>query len=127
MLNVEAFERLDGVIHERRRFALMALLAANEWLSFKELKEPLGMTDGNLSVHMRTLEESGYVTVRKSFVNRKPRTEYALTAEGREAFAAYIETLAEIVKQSQQAEAAAKPAESTREVHGVLKPGIAGA
>jgi DNA-binding MarR family transcriptional regulator len=127
MLNVEAFERLDGVIHERRRLALMALLAANEWLSFKELKEPLGMTDGNLSVHMRTLEESGYVAVRKSFVNRKPRTEYALTPEGREAFATYIETLAEIVKQSQQAEAATDPAGSAREVHGVLKPGIAGA
>lgn len=127
MLNVEAFERLDGVIHERRRFAIMALLAANEWLSFRELKEPLGMTDGNLSVHMRTLEESGYVTVRKSFVNRKPRTEYALTPDGREAFTAYIETLAEIVKQSQQVEAALQPAGSAREVHGVLKPGIAGA
>jgi DNA-binding MarR family transcriptional regulator len=127
MVNIETFERLDGVIHERSRLRIMTLLAANESLSFKELKEHTGMTDGNLSVHMRTLEESGYVTVRKSFVNRKPRTEYALSPEGREAFTAYIETLAEIVKQSQQVEAAARPAESAREVHGVLKPGIAGA
>ncbi|HTE18930.1 MAG TPA: transcriptional regulator, partial [Armatimonadota bacterium] len=83
--------------------AIMSLLAATESLSFKELKEQLRMTDGNLSVHMRTLEEGGYVSVHKSFVNRKPRTEFALTADGRAAFQGYIRTLEEIVKQSQPA------------------------
>lgn len=113
MVNLDAFERLDKVIHERGRLAIMSLLAATESISFKELKEQLRMTDGNLSVHMRTLEESGYVLVHKSFVNRKPRTEYSLTPEGRQAFQEYIQTLEEIVKQSQPVEqpAPARPLE----------------
>src|SRR3989442_15965106 len=103
MLNVDAFEKLDKVIHEKGRMAIMSLLAATETLSFKELKEYLGMTDGNLSVHMRTLEENGYTSVMKSFVDRKPRTEYALTPRGRQAFQEYIGTLEEIVRQSREA------------------------
>jgi len=103
MLNVDAFDRLDRVIHERGRLLIMSLLAATESLSFKELKEYLKMTDGNLSVHMRTLEECGYVSVAKSFVNRKPRTEYALTPEGH-AFQEHIQALEEIIKQAQPAE-----------------------
>jgi DNA-binding MarR family transcriptional regulator len=121
MLNVEAFEKLDRVIHEKGRLAIMSLLAASESLSFTELKEHLKMTDGNLSVHMRTLEEAGYVSVSKSFVNRKPRTEYALTPHGREAFREYIQALEEIVKLSQPAQAPVRSAPP------VLKPGIAGA
>ena len=101
MLNLNAIEKLDRVIHERGRLAIMSLLATTETLVFRELKEKLGMTDGNLSVHMRTLEEAGYVAVAKSFVNRKPRTEYSLTEAGRAAFEGYIEALEEIVQQSQ--------------------------
>lgn len=101
---LSAIEKLDRVIHEPGRMRIMTLLAATESLGFKELKEQLGMTDGNLCVHMRTLEESGYVAVHKSFVNRKPRTEYSLTVVGRQAFDAYIQTLKEIVEQSQPAE-----------------------
>jgi DNA-binding HxlR family transcriptional regulator len=104
MLNLDAFDKLDKVIHEKGRMAIMSLLAASESLSFKELKELLRMTDGNLSVHMRTLEESGYVEVSKSFVNRKPRTEYSLTPEGRESFQQYLRVLEEIVRQSQGAQ-----------------------
>jgi DNA-binding HxlR family transcriptional regulator len=96
-----AIEKLDRIIHEPGRLWIMTLLAATESLGFKELKAQLGMTDGNLCVHMRTLEESGYVSVHKSFVNRKPRTEYSLTPVGRQAFDAYIQTLKEIVEQSQ--------------------------
>ena len=112
-VNVDAFEKLDRVIHEQGRMAIMSLLAASETLSFKELKDLLGMTDGNLSVHMRKLEESGYVAVHKSFVNRKPRTEYSLTAEGRAAFGEYIAALETIVAQSRQLERPAQ-AEATR-------------
>ena len=101
MLNMEAFERLDRVIHEPNRLKIMALLAASELRAFKELKELLGMTDGNLCVHLRALEEGGYVTAHKSFVNRKPRTDYALTEAGRTAFQEYIQTMAEIVRLSQ--------------------------
>jgi DNA-binding HxlR family transcriptional regulator len=104
MLNLDAFDKLDKVIHEKGRMAIMSLLAASETLSFKELKELLRMTDGNLSVHMRTLEESGYVEVSKSFVNRKPRTEYSLTPSGRESFQQYLQVLEEIVRQSQGAQ-----------------------
>jgi DNA-binding HxlR family transcriptional regulator len=123
MLNVDAFERLDRVIHERGRMAIMSLLAPADCLSFKELKDLLKMTDGNLSVHMRTLEEAGYVAVHKSFVNRKPRTEYSLTPQGRSAFQEYIRTLEEIVRQSQQAEQP-RPA---KEVRPVLHQGMAAA
>ena len=118
-VNLDAFERLDKVIHERGRLAIMSLLAANESLTFKELKEQLKMTDGNLSVHMRTLEEAGYVEVHKSFVNRKPRTEYTLTQPGRSAFNEYLLTLEEIVKQSLPAEA------PRRELRPVFTPGMA--
>ena len=123
MVNLDAFERLDRVIHERGRLAIMSLLAATESLSFKELKEQLRMTDGNLSVHMRTLEEGGYVSVYKSFVNRKPRTEFALTPQGRQAFQEYIQTLEEIVKQSQPA-AAPEPARPL-EIKGPFPKGMA--
>jgi DNA-binding MarR family transcriptional regulator len=56
------------------------------------------MTDGNLSVHMRTLEDAEYVAVTKSFVDRRPRTQYALTRKGRQAFAGYIDGLEQIVR-----------------------------
>ena len=122
-MNVTAIEKLDRVIHERGRLAIMSLLAATESLGFKELKEQLRMTDGNLCVHMRTLEESSYVTVHKSFVNRKPRTEYSLTLVGRHAFDAYIQTLKEIVEQAQPAE---EPQHAgAREVRPVLQKGMA--
>jgi DNA-binding MarR family transcriptional regulator len=119
MLDVTTIEKLDRVIHERGRLAIMSLLAATESLSFKELKGHLGMTDGNLSVHMRTLEEGGYVAVQKSFVDRKPLTEYSLTPAGREAFQEYIQALAEIVQQSQPAE------QPHREGRPVLQQGMA--
>ncbi|HLS47730.1 MAG TPA: transcriptional regulator, partial [Gemmatimonadales bacterium] len=65
---------LDRLIHERLRLALVSALAVNESLSFNELKELLGATDGNLSVHARKLEEAGYIAVRKRFDGRMPRT-----------------------------------------------------
>ena len=123
MLNVDAFDKLDRVIHERGRLLIMSLLAASESLSFKELKEYLKMTDGNLSVHMRTLEESGYISVCKSFVDRKPCTEYALTEEGRHAFQEHIRALEEIIKQSQPPEREAAP--DAREAAPVLRRQLA--
>ena len=99
-MDLSAFQKLDRVIHEKGRFAIMAALAPVESLTFKEMKDLLGMTDGNLSVHMRTLEENRYVHVDKVFVERKPRTTYSLTSEGRRAFAEYIETLESIIQHS---------------------------
>lgn len=121
MLNLEAFERLDRVIHERNRLQIMTVLAAAEWLAFRELRDLLQMTDGNLCVHLRALEESGYICARKSFVNRKPRTDYALTEDGRRAFREYIQTMAEIVRLSQ----CATEDMANREAPSTLHPGLA--
>jgi DNA-binding HxlR family transcriptional regulator len=82
--------RLDRIIHERMRLAIVSALAANETLSFSELKRLLQATDGNLSVHARKLEEAGYLACTKSFEKRTPKTEYRLTAEGRRAFERYV-------------------------------------
>lgn len=92
-----ALPNLDRVIHERMRLAIVSALAANEKLSFNELKALLGTTDGNLSVHARRLEEAGYVACAKSFEGRMPKTEYRLTAEGKKAFERYVAHLAALV------------------------------
>jgi DNA-binding MarR family transcriptional regulator len=91
---------LDRVIHERMRLAIVAALAATPSLSFHELKEMLGATDGNLSVHARRLEEAGYVACSKSFHDRTPRTVYRLTAAGRRAFEKYLAHLEALVGHS---------------------------
>lgn len=90
--------RLNPVIHERARLGIVSALAAREAASFAELKALLDMTDGNLSVHLRVLEEAGYVSVEKSFVDRKPRSTARLSRKGRVAFEHYVEVLGEIVK-----------------------------
>jgi DNA-binding HxlR family transcriptional regulator len=101
-VNPEPFLKLDRVIHEKGRMAIMSLLAANPELSFTEMKQTLGMTDGNLSVHLRTLQESGYIAVTKTFRERKPLTTCSLTASGRKAFANYIDLLEQIVRQTRK-------------------------
>jgi len=99
-VNADPFLKLDRVIHEKGRMAIMSLLAASPELSFTEIRGALAMTDGNLSMHLRTLQESGYVAVTKSFHERKPLTTCSLTTAGRKAFADYIDLLEEIVKQN---------------------------
>jgi DNA-binding transcriptional ArsR family regulator len=89
---------LDRVIHERMRLAIVSALAANETLSFRELKSLLQATDGNLSVHARKLEDAGYVACEKSFEGRVPKTEYRLTPPGRRAFERYIDHLEALVR-----------------------------
>jgi DNA-binding MarR family transcriptional regulator len=81
---------LDRVIHERMRLGLVSALAVNESLTFTELKELLGVTDGNLSVHARKLEDAGYVSCTKGFEGRVPKTEYRLTASGKRALEKYL-------------------------------------
>ncbi len=81
---------LDKVIHERMRLGITSALAANEKLSFTELKTLLNTTDGNISVHARKLEDAGYVTCEKSFKGRMPLTEYKITKQGRAALERYL-------------------------------------
>jgi DNA-binding transcriptional ArsR family regulator len=91
-------QRLDRVIHDRTRLAILAALAASETLSFTDLKATTGTTDGNLSVHARRLEEAGYVLCGKSFAGRTPRTEYRLSAAGRRAFEKYLDHMDALIK-----------------------------
>jgi DNA-binding MarR family transcriptional regulator len=99
-VNPEPFLHLDRVIHERGRLAIMSMLAASPEFSFTELRDTLEMTDGNLTTHMRTLQEAGYVSIAKSYRNRRPLTTVSLTAAGRQAFANYVALLEQIVRQT---------------------------
>ncbi|MDB6018318.1 MAG: hypothetical protein JWR19_2807 [Pedosphaera sp.] len=99
-MNPTPFLNLDRVIHEKGRLGLMSLLAASPELSFTELRDTLHMTDGNLTTHIRTLQEAGYVSIAKSFQNNRPLTTCALTPSGRKAFTAYINLLEEIIQQT---------------------------
>jgi len=99
-VNPEPFLQLDRVIHEKGRLAIMSMLAASPELSFTELRDALTMTDGNLTTHIRALQEAGYVAVAKSFQNRRPLTTCSLTAAGRRAFSGYLNLLEKIVHQN---------------------------
>jgi len=89
---------LDRVIHERLRLGIVSALAANDRLTFNDLKRLLQTTDGNLSVHARKLEEAEYISCDKSFAGRMPRTEYRLTAAGRRALEKYLAHMESIIK-----------------------------
>lgn len=90
--------RIDDVIHGRLRLGVMAYLAHAEVADFNELKAALDATQGNLSVHLRKLEDAGYIAIDKSFVGRKPLTRARLTPEGRKAFAEYLEAISRLVR-----------------------------
>ena len=89
---------LDKVIHERMRLGIISALAANEKLSFTELKKLLATSDGNISVHARKLEDAGYVTLEKSFKGRMPLTEYKITKDGRKAFTRYLDHMEALIQ-----------------------------
>jgi len=96
-------EELDRLIHERIRLGIVAALAANDALTFAELRDVLKTTDGNLSVHARKLEEAGYIRVTKGFEDRKPRTEYRLTPKGRRALEQYLQQMEGILSAARDA------------------------
>ena len=81
---------LDRLIHERLRLGIVSALAANQRLTFNELKHLLHTTDGNLSVHARKLEDANYIVCEKTFAGRVPRSTYRLTASGRRALDKYL-------------------------------------
>jgi DNA-binding transcriptional ArsR family regulator len=89
---------LDRLIHERTRLGIVSALAVNESLTFNELKELLRMTDGNLSVHARKLEDAAYIACTKSFDGRIPRTEYRLTAAGRRVLGRYLDHMEALIR-----------------------------
>jgi DNA-binding MarR family transcriptional regulator len=99
-VNPEPFLQLDRVIHEKGRLAIMSMLAATPELSFIELRDTLGMSDGNLNTHIRTLQEAGYIAVSKTYEKNRPLTTCSLTAAGRKTFAGYIDLLEQILEQT---------------------------
>jgi DNA-binding MarR family transcriptional regulator len=99
-VNPEPFLQIDRVIHEKGRLAIMSMLAATPELSFTEMRDTLGMTDGNITTHIRTLQEAGYIAVSKSYEKNRPLTTCSLTAAGKKAFASYIDLLEQILQQT---------------------------
>ena len=98
MRAAEKAPELDGLIHERMRLGIVSALAANESLTFSELKELLKTTDGNVSVHARKLEDADYISCAKSFVGRMPKTEYRLTERGRRALEKYLDHMEALIR-----------------------------
>jgi DNA-binding MarR family transcriptional regulator len=89
--------KLDEVIHGRLRLGVMAYLANAEVADFTELRTVLDATQGNLSIHLRKLEDAGYVAIDKSFLDRKPLTRARITPQGRKAFAAYLDAISKLL------------------------------
>ena len=89
--------RIDEVIHGRMRLGIMVYLSDADSADFTELKTVLEATQGNLSVHLKKLEEAGYVAIAKSFVNNKPLTRVSITQQGRRAFAAYLDAIGALI------------------------------
>ncbi|GAA0481483.1 transcriptional regulator [Paractinoplanes deccanensis] len=92
--------RFDDLIHAPTRLSLVSLLTAAEWADFKFLREQTGLSDSALSKQLTTLEDAGYIDIRKSFVGKRPRTSARLTPAGRQAFAAHVAALQQIVARS---------------------------
>jgi len=89
---------LDRLIHQRVRLGIMSALAVSDSLTFSDLKTALEITDGNLSVHARKLEDAGYIACTKSFDGRVPRTEFALTSDGRRALEDYLDRMEDVIR-----------------------------
>ena len=103
MAGKPASDELDRLVHERVRLGIVSALAAEERLSFGDLKAVLKTSDGNLSVHARKLENAGYIEVIKGFEDRKPKTEYSLTAKGRRALETYIDQMETLLGEAREA------------------------
>jgi DNA-binding MarR family transcriptional regulator len=89
---------VDRLIYGRVRLGIMSALAVNEPLTFNDLKALFEVTDGNLSAHARKLEDAGYITCRKSFEGRRPKSEYRLTSAGRKALNRYLSHIEAVIQ-----------------------------
>ena len=95
------YHEIDDVIHSRIRTAIMAVLVSVSEAEFTFIRDKINATDGNLSAHLKKLEEHNYISVRKEFVDRKPLTRYKITETGRKAFEEYIKKLENLVKSNE--------------------------
>lgn len=92
------FDKLDKAFENRVRLQIMSILVVNDRYDFNSLKELLGVTDGNLASHLKALEKEAYITVNKSFLGRKPNTNYEATTKGKQAFKAHLDALEQLIK-----------------------------
>jgi DNA-binding transcriptional ArsR family regulator len=95
-----AAPEFDELIHAPTRLAIVSLLAASEWAEFKFIRDSVGLSDSALSKQLSTLEQAGYVEIRKRFVGKRPRTSARLSTTGRAAFERHVAALQEIVARS---------------------------
>lgn len=93
------FEKLDKAFENRIRLQIMSVLVANQRYDFNSLKELLDITDGNLASHLKGLEKEQYIIVNKSFLGRKPNTNYEATDKGKKAFANHLDALEQLINQ----------------------------
>ena len=94
----EVLKDLDKAFENRTRLGIMSALIVNDYLDFNTLKELLGVTDGNLASHLKSLEKSNYITYQKIFLERKPNTNYSATEIGKEAFKKHINAIEQLLK-----------------------------
>lgn len=97
-----SFDDLHKAFESRIRLGIMSALAVNDSLDFSSLKEFLDVTDGNLATHIKKLEQEGFISVSKSFIDNKPNTRYAMTKEGKKAFDEHLSVLEQIIKSQKQ-------------------------
>jgi DNA-binding MarR family transcriptional regulator len=94
-----SLEHVDKAFENRIRLQIMSVLAVNASYDFNALKDLLQVTDGNLASHIKALEKEGYISVNKSFIDRKPNTQYAATKKGRDAFKKHLQALENLIRQ----------------------------
>lgn len=92
--------KLNKAFDNRIRLGIMSVLMVNDWVDFNSLKEMLGLSDGNLASHIKTLENEQYIEVSKRFIGKKPNTQYRATISGQKAFREHLDTLEEIIKKN---------------------------
>src|SRR6478736_2441758 len=102
MIGKIAFEKLDKAFENRVRLQIMSVLMANERYDFNSLKELLNITDGNLASHLKGLEKEEYITVSKTFLGRKPNTNYSATEKGKRAFTDHLSALEQLIKNQKE-------------------------
>ena len=93
------FESLDKVLEHRIRLQIMSILVANDGYEFNALKDILSISDGNLASNIKALEREKYISVSKSFIDRKPNTKYKITERGKNAFKKHLDALEAVLKQ----------------------------
>ena len=96
------FENLDRVLEHRVRLQIMSVLIANDSYDFNSMKEIIGLTDGSMASHMKALEKEKYISVSKTFIEKKPNTKYKSTERGRTIFKKHIDALEELIKQQKK-------------------------